>query len=130
TVYLLGNIEHMADNEKQAIAHLKKFETEEKYVKTPIAAKALYTYGAIACQYRMDGEEYEATWQRVLPLVIKHYPDTPEAEQATFHMGFSCYHTGRQAEAQQFYAAYLRRYPEGGFRKIVESHLMEINNEN
>jgi tetratricopeptide (TPR) repeat protein len=126
TVYLLGNIEHMAGNEKQAFNHLKAFETEERYAKTPIAAKALYTYGAIACQYRMRGDTYEETWQRILPLVVKRYPQNPQAERALFHFGFASFHTGNKETAADAYRAYLERYPEGRFRDISTRHLQEM----
>jgi tetratricopeptide (TPR) repeat protein len=127
-VYLLGNIEHMAGNAKHSIEHLMAFETEEKYARTPIAAKALYTYGAIACQYRMDDDKYDAIWQRVLPLVVKRYPNSPEAEHALFYAGFAIFHLGDIEEAEKYFREYIQRYKVGRFRKIIESHLIEMRN--
>lgn len=122
TVYLLGNIEHMAGNPKSAIAHLKRFENDDSFRLSPIAAKALYTYGAIACQYRMDCKEYEKTWQRVLPLVVKRYPRSPHAEHAMFYFGFACYHTDREELAREAFGIYMQKFPDGEYIELATEY--------
>ncbi|MHB1156812.1 MAG: tetratricopeptide repeat protein [Phycisphaerales bacterium] len=124
-VYLLGNIQHMSGHEHAAIQHLEQF-TTDTYSGTLIAPMALYTYAAICVQYRMRDGQYDKKWNGALMQVIRRYPDSPETERAVFLLAFANEVIGDIPTATDAYRAYPRRYPNGPYRDIVQSHVNEI----
>ncbi|MFA7238167.1 MAG: tetratricopeptide repeat protein, partial [Phycisphaeraceae bacterium] len=124
-VYLLGNIQHMSGHEHAAIQHLGKF-TTDAYAKTFIAPRALYTYAAICVQYRMRDGHYDKKWNDALTQVIRQYPDSPETERAVFLLAFASEVIGDIPTAADAYRAYLKRYPNGPYRDISQSHMNDL----